>query len=132
MAEFALLTPLLIVFVFITITFAVIGQAELAVSQLAYSGARYASVNPTLSSGSIESYIKAGNLGSPTITADGGALLTVDVEQASSFGQPVTVTISYDLSSNVLVSSMTTLFASLGMPVTFPTTVAATETAMSE
>jgi Flp pilus assembly protein TadG len=132
MAEFALLTPLLIFFVFITITFAVIGQAELAVSQLASAGARYASVNPQLSSDQIESYIKSGALGSPTITANSGSLLTVSVEQAGGFGQPVTVTISYDLGSNILVSSMTSLFSSLGMPVTFPTTATATEIAMSE
>lgn len=132
MAEFALVTPLFIVMLFMAITFGVIGQAALAVGQLAYNGARYAAVNPTLTSGQVAGYIRSGNLGSPTITSDGGAHLTVTVVQASSFGQPVQVTISYDLSSNPLVSSMSAMFAALGLAQTLPTTLTATQIAMSE
>ena len=132
MAEFALLTPLLMFVLFMTITFAVIGQAALAVSQLAYNGARYAAVNPTMTGAQISSYIKSGNLGSPTITANSGSHLTVTVTQASGFGQPATVTIAYDLSSNALVSSMSTMFAALGLAQTLPTSLTATETAMSD
>lgn len=132
MVEFALLAPLFIFFIFIALTFAVIGETQLAVSQLAYSAARYAAINPSLSASAIETYIKSGELGSPTITADNGALLTVSVQQASKFGQPVTVAISYDLSSNALVADMVALFAGLGMPQTLPTTVGSTETTMSE
>ncbi len=132
MVEFALLAPLFIFFIFIALTFAVIGETQLAVSQLAYSGARYAAINPDLSASAIEAYIKSGELGSPTITANSGALLAVSVEQASKFGQPVTVSISYDLSSNALVADMAALFSGLGMPQTLPTTVSATETTMSE
>lgn len=132
MVEFALLAPLMVLFIFVGLTFAVIGETQLAVSQLAYSAARYAAVNPTLSASSIETYITSGQLGSPTITANNGALLTVNVQQATAFGDPVTVSISYDLSSNALIGGMTTLFAGLGMPQTLPTTVSATETTMSE
>jgi Flp pilus assembly protein TadG len=132
MAEFALITPLFLMMLFMAITFGVIGQAALAVGQLAYNGARYAAVNPTHTSGQISSYIRSGNLGSPTITSGGGSNLTVTVAQASGFGEPVTVTISYDLSSNPLVSSMSAMFSALGMAGTLPTTLTATQIAMSE
>ena len=131
MAEFALLAPLFLFVVFIAITFAVIGQSALAVSQLAYNGARYAAVNPTLTSAQVKSYILSGAIGAPSITANNGSHLTVTVTQAS-FGQPVTVTVAYDLSSNSIVSSMTTVFNGLGFHNTFPTTLSSTEIVMSE
>jgi len=132
LAEFALLVPLLILIVFLAITFAVIGEDAMAVSQLASAGARYASVNPTLSASDIAAYIKSGNLGAPTITANGAKNLTVTVTQAASFGQPVTVTISYSLSSDPLVSSMSTLFSGLGVAQALPTSLSATESVMTE
>jgi len=131
MAEFALLAPLFLFVVFVAITFAVIGQSALAVSQLAYNGARYAAVNPQLTSTQLQTYIKSGAIGAPSITAGGGAHLTVTVVQAS-FGQPVSVTVAYDLSTNSIVSSMTTLFNGLGFHQTFPTSLSATEVVMSE
>jgi Flp pilus assembly protein TadG len=131
MAEFALLAPLFLFVVFVAITFAVIGQSALAVSQLAYNGARYAAVNPTLTSTQVQTYIKSGAIGAPSITAGGGAHLTVTVVQAG-FGQPVSVTVAYDLSTNSIVSSMTTLFNGLGFHQTFPTSLSATEVVMSE
>lgn len=110
MAEFALLAPLFLFVVFVAITFAVIGQSALAVSQLAYNGARYAPVNPKLTSAQVKTYILSGAIGAPSITANGGSNLTVNVTQAAS-GHPVTVTVTYDLSSNSIVSSMRTCSA---------------------
>jgi Flp pilus assembly protein TadG len=132
MAEFALMVPLLIAVVFIAITFAVIGQAALAVSQLAYNGARYAAVNPTLSTSQISSYIQSGNIGSPTITKNSGANLTVTVTRTGGSYQPVTVTVAYNLSGNPLVGSMSKLMSALGYGSSFPTTLSATEIVMSE
>lgn len=131
-AEFALMVPLFIAVVFIAITFAVIGQAALAVSQLAYNGARYAAVNPTMSTSEIAAYIQSGAIGSPTITSDGGANLTVSVSRAGGSYQPVTVTVSYDLSSNALVGSMARVLDGLGLSNSFPTTLSSTEIVMSE
>jgi Flp pilus assembly protein TadG len=131
MVEFALLSPLFLFVVFMAITFAVIGQSALAVSQLAYNGARYAAVNPTLTSAQIVTYVKSSAIGAPSITSGGGTHLTVTVGQAT-FGNPVTVTIAYDLSSNSIVSSMTTLFNGLGFHQAFPTTLSATEVVMSD
>jgi Flp pilus assembly protein TadG len=132
MAEFALMVPLFIAVVFVAITFAVIGQSALAVSQLAYNGARYAAVNPSLSTSQVSTYIKSGKIGSPTITANGGANLTVTVSRVSGSFQPVTVTISYNLKNNPLVGSMSKLFKALGFGTNFPTTLSATEIVMSE
>ncbi|MDO8432396.1 MAG: hypothetical protein Q7S58_08320 [Candidatus Binatus sp.] len=129
MAEFALMAPLFLFIVFLGITFAVIGQSALAVSQLAFNGARYAAVNPNLTSAEVQTYITSGAIGSPSITS--GGHLTVTVVQAT-FGNPVTVTVSYDISSNPLVSSMATLFSGLGFGQTLPTTLSATEVVMSE
>jgi Flp pilus assembly protein TadG len=131
MAEFALLAPLFLFVVFVAITFAVIGQSALAVSQLAYNGARYAAVNPGLTSDQVKTYILSGAIGAPSITANNGTHLTVTVIQAA-FGQPVSVTIAYDISSNAIVSSMTTLFNGLGFHQTFPTSLSSTEVVMSE
>ena len=132
MAEFALIAPLFLFIIFIAITFAVIGVDALAVGQLAYNGARYAAVNPTLTASQLQTYIKSGAIGSPTITSNSGSALTVSVTTASGFGTPVTVTVSYSLSSNSLVSMMSSLFAGLGFPNSFPTTLSATESVMSE
>jgi Flp pilus assembly protein TadG len=132
MAEFALLAPLFLFVIFIAITFAVIGLDALAVGQLAYQGARYAAVNPQLSAQQVQDYIESGVIGSPTITANNGAALTVTVQPASGFGQPVTVTVAYDLSGNSMVSMMSKLFKGLGFDQQFPTTLSATEAAMSE
>lgn len=131
MAEFAILAPLFLFVVFVAIAFAVIGQSALAVSQPAYNGARYAAVNPQLSSSQVQTYILSGAIGAPSITAGNGAHLQVTVVQAV-FGQPVSVTVAYDLSSNDIVSTMTTLFNGLGFSQTFPTSLSSTEIAMSE
>ena len=132
MVEFALVTPLFILMLFMVITFAMIGQYALAVGQLAYNGARYAAINPTLTPAQVAAYIKAGNLGAPTLTSGGAANLSVSVTPASGFGQPVIVTITYDLTAAGLVSTMSTMFTHLGLPQTMPTSVTATQAAMSE
>jgi Flp pilus assembly protein TadG len=132
MAEFALMVPLFIAVVFIAITFAVIGQAALAVSQLAYNGARYAAVNPSLSTSQVAAYIQSGNIGSPTITGNGGANLTVSVSRAGGSYQPVTVTVTYNLQSNAVVGLMANVLGALGYGSSFPTKLSATEIVMSE
>lgn len=131
MLEFALVVPLFLFLLYILITFAVIGLYALAVSQLASAGARYAAINSDQSSSQLAAYIKSSTLGSPTITG-GGANLTVTVIPAGGFGQPVTVTVSYDLSSNVLVSDASAMFALVGLNNAVPTLLSATQSAMSE
>jgi hypothetical protein len=88
-------------------------------------------VNPGLTNTQVQTYIKSGAIGAPSITAGNGAHLTVTVVQAG-FGQPVSVTVAYDISTNAIVSSMTTLFNGLGFTQTFPTSLSATEVVMSE
>ena len=66
MVEFALLATVGLMVLLVGIQFAMIGQAALAVSQGAYIGARYASVNSAASQDTVKNYIVAN--ASPTIT----------------------------------------------------------------
>jgi hypothetical protein len=97
--EFALRAPLSLFIVFLSITFAVIGQSALAVSQLAYNGARYAA-SPSLTSTQVKTYINSGAIGSPSITNGDGSHLTVTITKAT-LGNPVTVTVPKRLEQHV-------------------------------
>jgi Flp pilus assembly protein TadG len=128
MVEFALIATVAIIVLVIGIQFALIGQAALAVSQLSFAGARYASVNTSYTNDQIKSYML--QVGSPTITANSGANLTIAVSrstdaQGNYFGQPVTVNITYNASDRLILPN-----PFLG--ITFPTSLTAQETAMQE
>lgn len=128
MVEFALVAIVAIIVLVVGIQFALIGQAALAVSQLSFAGARYASVNTSYTQSQIQNYMV--QVGSPTITSHNGANLTITVTRSTNsdgsyFGQPVTVAISYNASGQLVLPN-----PFLG--ITFPTTLTATETAMQE
>jgi Flp pilus assembly protein TadG len=128
MVEFALIATIAIIVLVVGIQFALIGQAALAVSQLSFAGARYASVNTSYTQSQIKSYMV--QQGSPTITSNSGANLTITVTRSTNadgsyFGQPVTVNISYNATSKLILPN-----PFLG--ITFPTTLTAQETAMQE
>jgi Flp pilus assembly protein TadG len=128
MVEFALIATVAIIVLVIGIQFALIGQAALAVSQLSFAGARYASVNTSYSQSQIQAYML--QVGSPTITSNNGANLTITVTRSANpdgsyFGQPVVVGISYNATSQLILPN-----PFLG--ITFPTTLTAQETAMQE
>jgi Flp pilus assembly protein TadG len=128
MVEFALIATVAILVLVVGIQFALIGQAALAVSQLSFAGARYASVNTSYTQSQIQDYMV--QVGSPTITSNSGANLTISVTRSTNadgsyFGQPVTVNISYDATGQLILPN-----PFLG--ITFPTTLTAQETAMQE
>ncbi len=128
MVEFALIATVAIIVLIVGIQFALIGQAALAVSQLSFAGARYASVNTSYTQSQIQTYMV--QEGSPTITSNSGANLTITVTRSTNadgtyFGQPVTVNISYNATSKLILPN-----PFLG--ITFPTTLTAQETAMQE
>jgi Flp pilus assembly protein TadG len=132
MAEFALITPLFIAVVFVAITFAIIGQTALAVTQLAYNGSRYAALNPSMTASALQTYIGSGAIGAPNITGANNGNTTVTVTQATGFGKPVTVKVSYDLANVGVVTSIASILKSLGIGASFPTTLSATEIAVSD
>jgi Flp pilus assembly protein TadG len=128
MVEFALIATVAIMVLVVGIQFALIGQAALAVSQLSFAGARYASVNTSYTQSQIKTYMV--QEGSPTITSNSGAHLTVTVTRSTNadgtyFGQPVTVSVTYDATGKLILPN-----PFLG--ITFPTTLTAQETAMQE
>jgi Flp pilus assembly protein TadG len=127
MVEFALIVPLVLAIMLIGIQFALIGQAALAVSQAAYLGARAASVDGTLTSGTLSTQISSQI--SPTIS---GASVTLTPGAAAScgsprtFGCPITVSVTYDASGRIFLPT------NLLPGVAFPSSLTFTETAMTE
>ncbi len=137
MVEFAMVAVIAIFVLLVAIQYAMIGQAALALSQAAFQGARYASVNPNATQSDVQTYLVGSGtqtgVASPTITKNSGAYLTFTMNPTTTprtFGQTVTVTLSF----NVCGSGMLVLGNNCGsfFGVTFPQSLAATETAMSE
>ncbi len=127
MAEFALIMPLALIVLLVGIQLALIGQAAVAVSQLAYTGARYASVHPSYSLGQVQTFMQS--VGSPTLMSNGGADLNVTMAPCAAppntFGSQVQLTLTYNLSSKLFLPNP--LFG-----ITFPATVTETQTAFCE
>lgn len=127
MVEFAMVLTVALMVLLLGIQYALIGQAALALNQLAYQGARYASVNPSADQSAVTSYMV--QVGSPTVTKGNGQYLTVTVNPTTTprtFGQTVTVNISFDASGQLFLPN-----PFLGV-ITFPTTLTTQESAMSE
>jgi len=124
MVEFALLSTLAMFVLLVAIQLAVIGQAALAVSQLAYQGARYASVNPTAGQSSIVAHLQS----IAPSNINNAKNLTIVVSPAAaprSFSSTVSVTVTYQLGNSLALSN-----PFLGLK--FPTSLTVTHSAMSE
>ena len=125
--EFALISVLALALLVIGIQFAIIGQAALAVSQASYLGARAASVNEALTSATLSTTI-ASQI-SPTIS--GASVTMTNTTDPScgpprTYGCPISVTVSYNASSKIFLPSNTLL----GLK--FPTSLTATESAVTD
>lgn len=91
----------------------------MAVRQLAYQGARYAAANPNYDSSTVISYIRQSV---PSALANGELDVTMSPDSAPrSQGSAVSITIAFT-GSTVAIPSV----------ISFPATVSATDTAMSE
>jgi Flp pilus assembly protein TadG len=130
MVEFGFIATLAIMLLLIGIQLAVIGQADLAVGQLAYFGARYAAVNYTEPTDNVVSTMI--NNASPTISkylTTGEITVTcsnpTDCTPPRQMNQTVTISINYDATKNLVLPK-----TFLGL--TFPTNLSAQETMMSE
>lgn len=137
MVEFAMVAVIAIFVLLVAIQYAMIGQAALALSQAAFQGARYASVNPNAAQTDVQTYLVGTNtqtgVASPTITKNNGAYLNFSMSPTTTprtFGQAVQVTLTF----NVCASGMLVLGNSCGsfLGISFPQSLTATETAMSE
>ena len=104
MVEFAIVLTLSLIILMVTIQFAIIGNAALAVTQVSYAGARYASISLT---NDPVSYVKShaspiinrANLTVCDPSCPGAATCT----GTRTFGSPVTVSVSYDLKGNMFL-----------------------------
>ena len=126
LVEFSLILTLVLLVILLAIQFALIGEAALALGQMNYQGARYAAVNPNADQTAVTSYMVS--MGSPTVTANNGANLTVTLTPSTTprtFGQPVTVSVVFNAASLVVLPNP--FFG-----ISFPTQLQSTETAMTE
>jgi hypothetical protein len=110
----------------LAIQFALLGSAMLALNQVTYQGARYAAVYQSADRSTVYNYMLS--VGTPTITSDGGANLSMSLSPSvtppTSFST-VTVTSTLDAHSFIIIPN-----PFFGM--SFPTSLTATESAMVE
>jgi Flp pilus assembly protein TadG len=137
MVEFALIATLSMVVLLVGIQFAIIGQAALAVTQASYLGARAASVNPSLTSNSLQTAIA--NQMSPTINGATVTLTNTTDPTCSagpggtrSFGCPINVTVTYDATPKLFLPKNWSMLGTGNSLITLPTNLTSTESAMTE
>jgi hypothetical protein len=128
MVEFALTAIVALLVLFLGIQFALLGQAALAVGQLAYQGARYASINPNLTDAQVVSWMQG--VASPTIASSDTKTLNISVSDASGtnprpFQSTVTVTVTLDPIRKKLVLLPNPFFG-----INFGGTISSTQNAM--
>jgi type II secretory pathway pseudopilin PulG len=126
LVEMAIVITILAFVMVLAIQFAVLGSAILALNQATYQGARYASVNQSADQSTVYNYMLT--VGSPTITSNGGANLSVSLSPSTtprtSFS---TVTVTSTLDAQSLIVIPNPFFG-----VSLPTSLTATESAMVE
>jgi Flp pilus assembly protein TadG len=124
--EFAMIATVALTALMVTIQGAILADAALAVSQLSFQGVRYAAVNPSYDQNTIASWVNSS--ASPMINENKGADLTITMNPGTApraFGTQVSMTVTYNATSKIVLPN-----PFLGIP--FPSTLTATETAMSE
>ena len=124
--EMAIVMPILAFVMVLAVQFAILGSAMLALNQVTYEGARYASFSQTAAQATVYNYMLS--IGSPTITSNGGTNLSVRLSPSAtprtSFST-VTVSSSFNAKSFIVVPNP--FFG-----VNLPTTLTSTESAMVE
>src|ERR1700736_3984399 len=116
LVEFAFIIPIFLLLMLGVVQMVVVGGAALAVNQAALSCARYASLNPSATQGTVATYLSG--TASPLINDSGLQPLTLTPAAVS-------VTVSYNLKTKLFLG--TTFFG-----VTFPSRLSITQTMTSE
>jgi Flp pilus assembly protein TadG len=137
MVEFALISTVAMMVMFVGIQFALIGQAALAVSQGASALARYAAVNPGSlgTNGTVTLPTAASQLLSSSILTNGGADLTTTI--ASYTGTTTTTTSTPGYTDRVVITLSYSAASKIALPnpffgIHFPSTLAASDSQMYE
>ncbi|HTW86652.1 MAG TPA: TadE family protein [Candidatus Binataceae bacterium] len=124
LVEFSMIAVVAILILFLGIQFALLGQAALAVGQLAYQGARYASINPDLSSAAVTAWMQGE--ASPTIANKNSSLtISVTPDKPRTFQGTVTVTVTLDPVKQGLILLPNPFFG-----IRFGTKISSTQNAM--
>ena len=122
LVEFVITLMLALIVLIVTIQFAIIGDTALAVTQLAYAGARYAAFNPNYDYSTISGYMKT--VASPAINESSGANLRITLTPGATprtIGSSVQVSVVYNLRSKLFLPN-----PFLG--IRFPTTLSGIQT----
>jgi len=137
MVEFALISTVAMMVMFVGIQFALIGQAALAVSQGASALARYAAVNPGAlgTNGTVTLNTAAQQLLSSSILTNGGADLTTTI--ASYTGTSTTTTSTPAYTDRVVITLSYSATSKIALPnpffgIQFPTSLSASDSQMYE
>lgn len=150
MVEFALVAGIAMIILFVAVQFAMIGQVALALGQMNYQGARYASTHPgcgdsTFNGGAcigsdigkqnITAYMLA--VGSPVFNANSSDLTVsctnpTDTSTPRPFGTTITCTAQFTLPSSVLFLPNPFMSLYPGFGIRFPTQLNSSETAMQQ
>jgi len=137
MVEFALISTVAMMVMFVGIQFALIGQAALAVSQGASALARYAAVNPGAlgTNGTVTLPTAAQQLLSSSILTNGGADLTTTI--ASYTGTTTNTTATPGYTDRVVITLSYSAASKIALPnpffgIQFPSTLAASDSQMYE
>jgi Flp pilus assembly protein TadG len=147
--EFAIIAPIALSMMLVGVQYALIGQAAVAVSQGASAIARYAASNPgglgtnngTVSYSSLPPAVQ--QLLSPSIATNGGSDLTITINSftgsgASETGSPVAasdkvvINLSYVTTSKLAVPNPFRSLPPIFGGITFPGTVASSDSQMYE
>jgi TadE-like protein len=126
--EFALLSPLILFILLVGFQLAIIGNEALAVTRLAYTGARYASVNPTLAQSAIQTYVRQVGAGQVNTANLQVTPFTQCTQPPASFGSQTTVGVTLDISSLIFMPQVKLPLFNLALP----TSVSSTQTAFCE
>jgi Flp pilus assembly protein TadG len=128
--EFAIALPLLLITLLVGIQYAIIGEAALALGQVNYQGARYASLNTTANQSAVQAYMLS--VASPTIAANSGAYLSSNLSPTPpcTSGSTITVSVTFD-ANHLLVLPSTFTLPFIGS-ISFPTTLTSSESALCE
>jgi len=135
--ELAMIAPIAIIVMLVAVQFAMIGQAALAVSQGSSALARYAAVNPGVvgPNGTVTLTSAMEQLLSSSILTNSGKDLTVTI--ASYTGTTTTTTSSPGYTDRLVISLSYNAASKIALPnpflgITFPTTLAASDSQMYE
>ena len=147
MVEFALVAGIAMIILFVAVQFAMIGQVALALGQMNYQGARYASTHPGCGDATFGACIGSDigkqnitaymlSVGSPIFNANSGNLTVSCTNPTNNtprpFGTQITCTASFTLPSSVLFLPNPFMSLYPGFGIKFPTQLNSSETAMQQ